>query len=39
VLVNHGRATGRQILDLAKSIEEDVDVRYGICLEKEVNIV
>lgn len=39
VLVNHGRATGRQILDLAKSIEKDVAVRYGIRLEKEVNIV
>ena len=39
VLVNHGHATGRQILDLAKSIEEDVAVKYGISLEKEVNIV
>ena len=39
VLVNHGNATGRQILDLAKSIEEDVAVKYGIKLEKEVNIV
>jgi UDP-N-acetylmuramate dehydrogenase len=39
VLVNHGNATGRQILGLAKSIEEDVDVKYGIRLEKEVNIV
>ena len=39
VLVNHGNATGRQILDLAKSIEEDVVVKYGIRLEKEVNII
>lgn len=39
VLVNHGNATGRQILDLAKIIEEDVAVKYGIRLEKEVNIV
>jgi UDP-N-acetylmuramate dehydrogenase len=39
VLVNHGNATGRQILDLAKSIEEDVAVKYGIKLEKEVNII
>lgn len=39
VLVNHGNATGRQILDLAKSIEEDVEKKYGIRLEKEVNIV
>jgi UDP-N-acetylmuramate dehydrogenase len=39
VLVNHGNATGRQILDLAKSIENDVFGKYGIKLEKEVNIV
>jgi UDP-N-acetylmuramate dehydrogenase len=39
VLVNHGNATGRQILDLATRIEEDVAVKYGIELEKEVNIV
>jgi len=39
VLVNHGNASGRQILDLAKSIEEDVAVKYGIKLEKEVNII
>jgi UDP-N-acetylmuramate dehydrogenase len=39
VLVNHGNATGREILDLATSIEKDVAVKYGIKLEKEVNIV
>jgi UDP-N-acetylmuramate dehydrogenase len=39
VLVNHGNATGRQILELAKNIEEDVAAKYGIRLEKEVNIV
>jgi UDP-N-acetylmuramate dehydrogenase len=39
VLVNHGNATGRQILDLAKGIEEDIIGKYGIKLEKEVNII
>jgi UDP-N-acetylmuramate dehydrogenase len=39
VLVNHGNATGRQILDLASKIEEDVSKKYGIRLEKEVNIL
>lgn len=39
VLVNHGQASGRQILDLAKNIEDDVSTKYGIRLEKEVNIV
>jgi UDP-N-acetylmuramate dehydrogenase len=39
VLVNHGNATGRQILDLAKNIEGDVAGRFGIWLEKEVNII
>ena len=39
VLVNHGNATGKQILHLANSIEEDVREKYGIKLEKEVNIV
>ncbi len=39
VLVNLGNATGGQILDLAKRIEEDVAGKFGIRLEKEVNII
>jgi UDP-N-acetylmuramate dehydrogenase len=39
VLVNHGLATGQQILDLAKNIEEDVFEKFGVRLEKEVNII
>jgi UDP-N-acetylmuramate dehydrogenase len=39
VLVNHGGATGRQILDLAEKIAGDVAGKYGIKLEKEVNII
>ncbi len=39
VLVNHGNATGRQILDLAMFIERDVLAKFGIRLESEVNII
>jgi UDP-N-acetylmuramate dehydrogenase len=39
VLVNHGSASGKDILDLASRIEDDVDKRFGIRLEKEVNVV
>ena len=39
VLVNHGNATGRQILDLAENIEADVSEKFGIKLEREVNVV
>ena len=39
VLVNHGNATGRQILELATCIEKDIRVKFGISLEKEVNVV
>lgn len=39
VLVNHGHASGRQILDFAKIIEEDITGKFGIKLEREVNII
>lgn len=39
VLVNHGQATGRQILDLARRIEADVSEKFGISLEREVNVI
>jgi UDP-N-acetylmuramate dehydrogenase len=39
VLVNHGHATGRQILDLAMSIEKDVSEKFGINLTREVNVI
>jgi UDP-N-acetylmuramate dehydrogenase len=38
VLVNHGNATGKQILDIAEKIKASVFEKFGISLETEVNI-
>jgi UDP-N-acetylmuramate dehydrogenase len=35
VLVNNGGATGKEVLALARAIEEDVRQRYGVTLEAE----
>jgi UDP-N-acetylmuramate dehydrogenase len=39
VLVNHGRATGLQILDLAHRVAASVEQRFGVALEPEPRIV
>lgn len=39
VLVNHGRATGRDMLELAQAIATSVEARFGIALEPEVRII
>ena len=39
VLVNYGNATGAEILNLSKNIQEKVKELFGIDLEAEVNVV
>ncbi len=39
VLINHGNATGTDILNLAGRIRDSVKERFGVMLEPEVNIV
>lgn len=39
VLVNYGNATGQEILNLSKNIQETVYKNFGIKIEAEVNII
>ena len=39
VLINHGKATGTDILNLASRIQDSVKKHFGVTLEPEVNIV
>ena len=39
VLVNYGKASGKDIFDLANMIKEKIKEKYGIVLEPEVNIL
>jgi UDP-N-acetylmuramate dehydrogenase len=38
VLVNHGQATGTQLLSLARRIQSDIADRFGVTLEMEPNL-
>jgi UDP-N-acetylmuramate dehydrogenase len=39
VLVNHGNATGSDIYELSSAIIRDVEEKFGVTLEREVNII
>jgi UDP-N-acetylmuramate dehydrogenase len=39
VIVNYGKATGLEILDLSGKIQRSVKEKFGIDLEREVNVV
>lgn len=39
VLVNYGRATGRELLQLAAEVQKSVKETFGIIMEAEVNVV
>jgi len=39
VLVNHGHATGMQLLDLARKVASSIYAKYGVLLEPEPRII
>lgn len=39
VLVNYGGSTGKQVFDLSSEIIADIELKFGVTLEREVNIL
>ncbi|MCJ0742208.1 UDP-N-acetylmuramate dehydrogenase [Pedobacter montanisoli] len=38
VLVNHGNATGQEVYNFSEKIITEVYTKFGVCLEREVNV-
>jgi len=39
VLINYGNATGKEIFDLSEEIKQSVQKKFGVELEREVNVI
>lgn len=39
VLVNYGHATGKDIYTLSEKIMKDIEAKYGVRIEREVNVI
>lgn len=39
VIVNYGGATGQEIVNFSEEIRNDVDKKFGVYLEREVNVI
>jgi UDP-N-acetylmuramate dehydrogenase len=39
VIVNHGGATGKEILQFSEEVQESVQDKFGVTLEREVQVV
>ena len=39
VLVNYGNATGQEILDVSRNIQQTIFDKFGIAIEAEVNVI
>ncbi len=39
VLSNYGKATGKEVFDLSAKIKSSVEEKFGICLDREVNVI
>jgi UDP-N-acetylmuramate dehydrogenase len=39
VLVNHGSASGRDIIAFSKFIQEEIQAKFGVALEREVQLI